>query len=51
LYMVLTTLSLVILSTCPNQLSRLYFMYLTIISLLNDRPPLTLRNTPGTHFC
>ena len=25
---------LVILSTCPNQLSRLYFMYLTIFSLL-----------------
>ena len=33
LYMVLATLSLVILSTCPNQLSRLYFMYLTIFSL------------------
>ena len=34
LYMVLATLSLVILSTCPNQLSRLYFMYLIIFSLL-----------------
>ena len=34
LYMVLATLSLVILSTCPNQLNRLYFMYLTISSLL-----------------
>ena len=33
-YVVLATLSLVILSTCPNQLSRLYFMYLTIFSLL-----------------
>jgi hypothetical protein len=32
--MVLATLSLVILSTCPNQLNRLYFMYLTIFSLL-----------------
>ena len=30
----LATLSLVILFTCPNQLSRLYFMYLTIFSLL-----------------
>ena len=30
LYMVLATLSLVILSTYPNQLSRLYFTYLTI---------------------
>jgi len=28
------TLSLVILSTCPNQLRCLYFMYLTIFSLL-----------------
>jgi len=34
LCMVLATLSLVILSTCPNQLSRLYFVYLTIFSLL-----------------
>ena len=34
LYMVLATLSLVILSTYPNQLSRLYFIYLTIFSLL-----------------
>ena len=34
LYMVLATLSLVILSTCPNQLSRLYFIYLTVFSLL-----------------
>ena len=34
LYMVLATLSLVILSTCPNQTSRLYFIYLTIFSLL-----------------
>ena len=34
LHMVLATLSLVILSTCPNQLRRLYFMYLTIFSLL-----------------
>ena len=34
LYMVLATLSLVILSTCPNQFSRLYFMYLTIFTLL-----------------
>jgi len=34
LYMVLATLSLVILSKCPNQLSRLYFIYLTIFSLL-----------------
>ena len=34
LYMVLATLSLFILSTCPNQLSRLYFMYFTIFSLL-----------------
>jgi len=32
--MVLATISLVILSTCPNQLSRFYFMYLTIFSLL-----------------
>ena len=31
---VLATLSLVILSTCPNQLSRLYVIYLTIFSLL-----------------
>ena len=31
LYMVLATLSLVILSTCPNQPSRLYFIYLTIL--------------------
>ena len=30
MYMVLATLSLVILSTRPNQLSHLYFMYLTI---------------------
>ena len=34
LYMILATLSLVILSTCPNQLGRLYVMYLTIFSLL-----------------
>jgi len=34
LYMVLATLSLVILSTCPNQLNILYFMDLTIFSLL-----------------
>ena len=34
LCVVLATLSLVILSTCPNQLSRVYFMYLTIFSLL-----------------
>jgi hypothetical protein len=32
--MVLATVSLVILSTCPNQLDRLYFIYLTIFSLL-----------------
>jgi len=32
--MVLATLSLVILSTCPNQPSRLYFIFLTIFSLL-----------------
>ena len=30
LYMVLATLSLVILSTCHNQLNRLYFMYILI---------------------
>ena len=34
LYMVLATLSLVILSTCSNQLSSLYFMCFTIFSLL-----------------
>ena len=34
LYMVLATLLLVILSTCPNQPGRLYFIYLTIFSLL-----------------
>ena len=34
LRMVLATLSLVILSTCPNRLSRLYFMYLTVVSLI-----------------
>ena len=34
LHMVLATLSLVILSTSPNQLSRFYFMYLTIFLLL-----------------
>ena len=34
LYMVLVTLSLVILSTCPNQPGRLYFIYLTLFSLL-----------------
>jgi len=33
-YMVLATLSMVILSTCPNQPSHLYFIYLTIFSLL-----------------
>jgi hypothetical protein len=32
--MVWATLSLAILSTCPNQLSRLCFIYLTIFSLL-----------------
>ena len=31
----LATLSLVTLSTCPNQINLLYFMYLTIFSLLN----------------
>jgi hypothetical protein len=34
LYMVLATLSLANLSTCPNQLNHLYFMYLTVFSLL-----------------
>jgi len=34
LYMVLATLSLVILSTCPNQPSHLYCIYLTIFLLL-----------------
>ena len=34
LFMVLATLSLVILSTCPNQLICLCFIYLTIFSLL-----------------
>ena len=34
LYTVSATLSLVILSTCPNQLNLLYFMYLIIFSLL-----------------
>jgi len=42
LYMVLATLSLVILSTYPNKLNCLYFMYLTIFSLLPVLPVLHL---------
>ena len=48
LYMVLATLSLVILSTCPNQLSRLYFMYLTfslLIAFSNSSFVLSLHST------